>query len=114
MESPNNDLNVREKISFEIGIKLGALFHQFIGTPVSKKMKNNLENCIEESIKNQPFVKEVDIEIKLKEEEYTSLDPQHLRAKVVVEYKGYKGIGKLEFKQDYPLMWIDKLEEKNS
>ena len=40
----------REIAAFEAGIKLGALYHQFVGSPVSPKTADSLERAIEESI----------------------------------------------------------------
>lgn len=119
MELPFNkvdkeEINIREKIAFELGIKLGSIFHQFIGTPVSKENRKNLEKSIEKSIENQPYVKNAKIKINLEKiDEYTSLSPDQLKATVIVEIENKIGIGKLEYIENYPLMWIDGLKEKN-
>ena len=47
----------RERAAFEAGIKMGTIFHQFIGTPVSIKNAEVLEKSIENSIMIQPYVK---------------------------------------------------------
>lgn len=39
------NLSDRERAVFEGGISLGALFHQFVGTPVSEKTKKSLRTC---------------------------------------------------------------------
>lgn len=115
MESTSNELSPREKVSFEIGIKLGAIFHQFIGTPVSEKTKSSLEKSIEKSISNQPFVKDVKIKIDLKEEDtYSSLSPQEINAMVKIEVKNTVGVGRLEYKDGYPLMWVESMTSSSS
>ncbi|PTD94016.1 dihydroneopterin aldolase [archaeon SCG-AAA382B04] len=115
MEFSKGELNNREKVAFELGIKLGAIFHQFIGTPVSEKTKDSLENSIEESIKNQPYVEDVEIKIDLEEEEeYTSLSPQEIDSRVIIEVEDKRGIGRLKYTDNYPLMWIDRIKEKNN
>ncbi|HIQ32623.1 MAG TPA: dihydroneopterin aldolase, partial [Methanothermococcus okinawensis] len=40
------NLTPRERAVFEGGITLGALFHQFVGTPVSLKNREILERAI--------------------------------------------------------------------
>ena len=37
----------RERVIFEGAITMGALFHQFVGTPVSLKTAESLENAID-------------------------------------------------------------------
>lgn len=106
--------------AFECGIKLGALFHQFIGTPVSLNSKKSLEKAMEESIMNQPYVKEVEVSIlpdlfkKIKNPfQYFSLEGKMLRAIVTVQYKNYQCKGQLAYdeKTDYPLMSLIGNEE---
>jgi hypothetical protein len=46
----------RERAVFEAGIKLGALYHQWVGTPVSRETAEMIEHAIEESVSLQPFV----------------------------------------------------------
>jgi|Deesub1362A_J573_1020465.scaffolds.fasta_scaffold00467_10 hypothetical protein len=100
------------KAAFEAGIKLGALFHQFIGVPVSEKNAEILEKAMESCVKLQPFVVEVEVRIdreKLKSVSdmgYTSLSPDMLAARVVVEVDGSKAEGILEWNDEmkYPLM----------
>ncbi|MFH0966806.1 MAG: dihydroneopterin aldolase family protein, partial [Methanobacteriota archaeon] len=37
----------RERAAFEAGIKLGALYHQWVGTPVSRESANSLKLAME-------------------------------------------------------------------
>jgi hypothetical protein len=53
----------REQAAFEAGIKLGALYHQFIGTPVSPETAPKLEEAIERSIGLQPYVRQVRVRL---------------------------------------------------
>lgn len=53
----------REKAAFEAGIKLGALYHQWIGTPFSKELIPIIEQTIEGSVSSQPFVKNVKVSL---------------------------------------------------
>jgi hypothetical protein len=98
--------------SFEAGIKLGALFHQFVGVPVSEKNVELLEKAMESCLKLQPYV--VDAEVRIEREKlkdvsdfgYTSLSPEMLRARVTVEFEGEKVEAVLEWNEKlrYPLM----------
>lgn len=97
--------------AFEAGIKLGALFHQFIGAPVSEKNAEILEKAMESCLRLQPYVVDAEVEInrgrmKLSKFGYTSLSPEMLRAKVVVEFEGERVEAVLEWREDlgYPLM----------
>lgn len=53
----------REQAIFEAGIKLGALYHQWVGTPVSPGTAPGLENAIEKSVSLQPFVKQIQVSL---------------------------------------------------
>ena len=53
----------REKAVFEAAIKLGALYHQWVGTPVSSGSARTLEQAIEKSVILQPFVEEITVEL---------------------------------------------------
>uniref|UniRef100_A0A7J2TK43 Dihydroneopterin aldolase n=1 Tax=Archaeoglobus fulgidus TaxID=2234 RepID=A0A7J2TK43_ARCFL len=97
--------------AFEAGIKLGALFHQFIGAPVSEENAEILEKAMESCLRLQPYV--VDAEVKIDREKlrlssfgYTSLSPEALRARVVVEFEGERVEAVLEWNEElkYPLM----------
>jgi len=98
--------------SFEAGIKLGALFHQFIGAPVSKENVEILEKAMESCMKLQPYVVEAEVIIdreKLKAVSdfgYTTLSPEMLKARVLVEFEGERVEAVLEWdeKLRYPLM----------
>ena len=53
----------RERAAFEAGIKLGALYHQWVGTPVSPETAGGLEKAIEESVALQPAVEQVRVRL---------------------------------------------------
>jgi len=53
----------REKALFEAGIKLGALYHQFVGAPISLQTRTTMERAIEESISLQPFVHNIAVRV---------------------------------------------------
>jgi hypothetical protein len=53
----------RERAAFEAGIKLGALYHQWVGTPVSPATAELLEKAIERSVALQPAVESVRVNL---------------------------------------------------
>lgn len=53
----------RERAAFEAGIKLGALYHQWVGAPVSVATAETLEKAIEVSIGLQPAVERVRVRL---------------------------------------------------
>jgi len=71
----SSDINDRERACFEIGIKLGALYHILCGIPISSdpQVIESIEQGIEASISCQPYVKSVKINICLL---YTSPSPR--------------------------------------
>jgi len=55
----------REALLFEAGIKLGGVFHQYLGIPVSGRTSSGLERTIENAVGLQPFVRAVRVRIDL-------------------------------------------------
>ncbi|HPJ29759.1 MAG TPA: dihydroneopterin aldolase family protein [Methanothrix sp.] len=101
----------REVAAFEAGIKLGAIYHQFVGSPVSEETANSLELAMKESISLQPHVSSVSVEIDrdmLRKNifGYGELAGKMIRAVVEIDYSGEKIRAKLQFdpEKDYPLM----------
>ena len=52
-----------EQAIFEAGIKLGALYHQWVGTPVNAKNAGHIETAIEKSVILQPYVEEITVKL---------------------------------------------------
>ena len=113
-ESYFKNLSDRERAVFEGGITLGALFHQFVGAPVSLNTKESLEKAIEDSMKNQPFVEDIEVKIvgDLKKDSYVSLTGEMLDVKLKIKVKETVAILKLNYVKeiDYPLMYVEKIE----
>jgi len=53
----------REQACFEAGIKLGALYHQWVGTPISKKSAESVEAAIEKAVILQPCVEAITVHL---------------------------------------------------
>ncbi len=98
---------------FEAGIKLGAVYHQFVGMPLKIEFIKDVERLMEESIKSQPYVVEAEVRINegrvrrdYSEMGYSELRGEHLTVKVVVEVGKSRAEAILEYNESlrYPLM----------
>ena len=107
------NLTDKERAVFEGGITLGALFHQFVGAPISLKNKEIMEKSIEESMKNQPCVEDIQVKIvgDLKEDKYVSLDGNMLNVRLKIKVNDIVAILRLKYikELDYPLMFIEEI-----
>ena len=56
-------LSRRDSLLFEAGIKLGGIFHQYLGIPVSSRTAGSLAHAIEAAVGLQPFVRRVAVRI---------------------------------------------------
>lgn len=57
-------LSPRETLLFEAGIKLGGIFHQYLGIPVSARTAGSLARAVEAAVGLQPFVRRVTVRIR--------------------------------------------------
>lgn len=108
-------VNKREIAAFEAGIKLGALYHQFVGAPISRATAESMERAMEESISLQPYVKKVEVRISREMLDknafgYGELAGRMIRAEVVVDFQGESVRARLEYDPvtDYPMMKLLK------
>lgn len=108
-----------ERAAFEAGIKLGSLFHQFIGVPIDRDNVSDIERAMTSAVSTQPHVLEAKVSIDREEMMgslsnlgYCPLNGKMIRARVKVEINGVKCSAVLEYDRylDYPLMWIDSLK----
>ena len=106
------EMGEKEVAAFEAGIKLGALFHQFIGAPVSEKNAEILERAMESCMLLQPYVVRAKVRLnrdKLKKTSafgYTSLMPDMLEVEVEVRVGEAEVTATLGWDDElnYPLM----------
>lgn len=115
------DINERERACFEVGIKLGALYHILCGIPISSNIDiiNSIEKGIEASISCQPYVKSVKIFLdkdriigdKETEFAYDDISGKIINAEINLEYESVKVKAKIKWIEDlnYPLMYIEKI-----
>ena len=115
-----SNITTRERAIFEGAISMGALFHQFVGTPVNKNTKSGLETSMEESLKLQPAIEDVDVTIRfdkleqsMTEFEYTSLTGDMLDVKIYTKVENVKATIRIEFIEElnYPLMYVEDIAE---
>lgn len=115
-----SNITSRERAIFEGAISMGALFHQFIGTPVNNATKESLETAIKSSLKLQPAIEDVEVEINferleeaLSEFDYTSLNGDMLDVKIHTKVDDVKAVIRMEFIEElnYPLMYVEDIED---
>lgn len=113
----------RERAVFEGAIALGALCHQFLGTPIARDedVVEALEEAMERSIGLQPYKEEVKVKIDLEAlkgekrhpYDYEVLKGEHLDVKVVSRYGRARATLRMRYIEDlgYNLMYIERIEE---
>ena len=115
-----SNITKRERAIFEGAISMGALFHQFVGTPVNKNSKDSLEKAMEESLSLQPAIDNVEVKIRfdkleesMTEFDYTSLTGDMLDVRIYSKVDEISAVIKIEFIEElnYPLMYVEKIED---
>lgn len=96
---------------FEAAIKLGAIYHQWVGTPVSPSTASTLESAIQDSVSLQPFV--YDIQVSLDRSQmtenifgYSELKGTMFNVSIITKVGSSCCHARLQRKGDYPLMEI--------
>ncbi|HJX04380.1 MAG TPA: dihydroneopterin aldolase family protein [Thermoplasmata archaeon] len=109
-----------ERAAFEAGIKIGTIYHQFVGVPLSAENVDTLERAIEAGVKVQPFVEDISVRIdrsglrsKRGQYDYVSLTGEMLDVSVTVRFKSSRVRASMKYIKDmkYPLMFIEKIEK---
>jgi hypothetical protein len=106
----------RDRAIFEAGIKLGALYHQWVGTPVSPRSAGSIETAIENAVILQPFVEEIAVRLdrKLMSSNmfgYSELSGLMLTVDIVTRVGFSYCRARLSPKDGYPLMQIIEYNE---
>ena len=109
-----------ERAAFEAGIKMGTIYHQFVGVPLSSENVGTLEKAIESGCRVQPFVEKVSVKIdrsKLRSKrgqyDYVSLTGDMLDVSMVVRYKSARVKASMKFvkEMNYPLIFIEAIDK---
>ncbi len=109
--------NDRDRAIFEVGIKLGAIYHQYVGAPLTRSTAGDLERAIESATRVQPLVEDVRVRIDRKRLRsrgpylYASLSEDMLHAEVIVRVGGARATAVLRYvpELDYPLMYLKNI-----
>jgi dihydroneopterin aldolase len=110
----------RDRALFEAGIKMGTIYHQFVGVPVDLSNVDILERSIEKGVLVQPYVKDVKVKIdrgffrpKKDEYSYLSLTGEMLDVILVIDVDGSEVTAEMRFDKtlNYPLMYISSVTE---
>lgn len=101
----------RDNAVFEAAIKLGALYHQFVGTPISRSTAETVETAIESAVSLQPYVKSITVHLdrSLMNENpfgYSELCGAMYDVVIETEYNGVTCKAQLKYENGYPLMKI--------
>jgi hypothetical protein len=104
----------RDRVAFEVGIKLGSIVHQFVGVPLTRRNVASVERAIEEATRVQPLVDGVKARIDRKRlrlrgpYRYGVLTEDLLHVEVTVRVGALTATGVLRYvsKLDYPLMYL--------
>ncbi len=108
----------RERAMFEAGIKMGTIYHQFVGTPVNIDTVSDLEGCIGRTICVQPYVKSAKVIIDkdvfgpLNDRySYVSLTGDMIDAVVEITVGDTTVTAEMRYdpELDYPLMYISEV-----
>jgi len=106
----------REKSAFEAGIKLGALYHQFVGTPIARETAAAVETAIEQAVGLQPYV--TGITVRLDRDMmvsnrfgYSELAGKMFDVEITTEIGTNVCRARLHLKDDYPMMEIVEFHE---
>ena len=115
-----SNITKRERAIFEGAISMGALFHQFVGTPVNEATKESLEKAMEESLSLQPAIENVEVKIRfdklaeaMTEFDYTSLTGDMLDVRIHTKVDDVVAVIRIEFIEElnYPLMYVEEITD---
>ena len=108
----------RERALFEAGIKMGTIYHQFVGSPVSATTVDLLERTMSETIMVQPYVEDARIRIdrcRIPDGDGTyedaSLTGDLIDAVVTVTVGEATVVAEMRYDEelDYPLMYVSSI-----
>lgn len=108
----------RDRALFEAGIKMGTIYHQYVGTPFNESTRSGLEKAMESAISVQPYVESVRISIQPDERKgddrysYRSLTGEMIDAVVTVRIGSARVTAEMRFDPElnYPLMFVSSIE----
>ncbi|MCI4335154.1 MAG: dihydroneopterin aldolase family protein [Thermoplasmata archaeon] len=109
-------LSARERLLFEAGIKLGGIFHQYLGIPVTPRTAPALARTIASAVELQPFVEKAQVRVDPKRGgpvgtgryAYRYLTAEMLHVQVTLRDGPESVVVALEYRPElhYPLMHV--------
>ena len=108
----------RERAIFEAGVKLGSVYHQFVGTPLDTRSVRALERAMEAGMRAQPHVVSARVRIDRSvlarattKMGYASLTGDMLDVVVTTRVSRSTAVGRLRFVRalKYPVMSIERV-----
>lgn len=101
----------REQAAFEAGIKLGALYHQFVGTPIARRTAESVEAAIEGAVGLQPFVEQIRVRLNrdlMTENEfgYSELQGRMFDVEIMTRVGTAACRARLQLEGGYPMMRV--------
>ena len=115
-------LSRRESLLFEAGVKLGGIFHQYLGMPVSRRTAAGLSRTIERAVALQPYVDRVSVVVRPERGgpfgsgrfAYRYLTPPMLDVTVVLRDGAASVTARLRHRPDlrYPLMSVERVQDE--
>jgi len=112
--------STKERALFEAGIKMGTIYHQFVGVPIDQDSVDSMEDAIEKGVLVQPYVESVKVRIdrsifgpKKDEYSYHSLSGEMLDVVLVIGIDNVRVKAEMRYDKvlKYPLMYISELKE---
>ncbi len=105
-----------EQAIFEAGIKLGALYHQWVGSPVNANNAVHIETAIEKSVILQPYVEEITVKLDRSmmtpnEYGYSELSGLMFSVDLVTRVRYAYCRARLHPKNGYPIMEVAEFRE---
>lgn len=107
--------STKDRALFEAGIKMGTIYHQFVGVPVDQNSVDALEDAIEKGVLVQPYVKDVKVRIdrnvfgpKKDEYSYVSLSGEMLDVVLTIMIDDVQVTAEMRYDAvlKYPLMFV--------
>ena len=108
----------RERALFEAGIKMGTIYHQFVGTPVNLRTVESLEEGMSSASSVQPDVESAKVRVNRSvftkdgdRYSYVSLTGDMMDAVVTIRIGGTRVTAEMRYDKElgYPLMYVSDI-----
>ena len=108
----------RERALFEAGIKMGTIYHQFVGTPVNLRTVESLEQGMSSAISVQPYVESATVRVDRSvftevgdRYSYVSLPGDMIDAVVTIRIGDSRVTAEMRYDRElgYPLMYVSDI-----